>query len=575
MSLVVASPMKLVADLDALSKSLDLPMPLGQSFLPTLTSGISPGGVQVERATLDRFDPTQPLAVVWLVAGANLPVDWCAALAFKSHQLAWDALQTLGAGVGQRDGIYQRKLPSGDVVWAAVRDRELLVSGTAQALLAGGSLAIAAQATPMLGQALLTINPSLMAKSTGQSLDQLAASALALFMAEMDKDPSGKRLTPASKRMTEALAGSLIRALTQVAVARISLEMGAERALVLRAEVQPMPGSNLAAEAAQVSPYAFDSGLPVRSDASAAVAWGDMASWLGPWMQILEASGATGRAAARDLKALVGESLNGGSCTLDLVAVPITSLCSLTVRPGVAPSLAIDRYLAFIRSSNVWEAELDGRKPSVLKIKRVGKVTEIEKSIEGRDPQVRAVMKALLGGDVVHSALAVKQDRVVAAIGPKPRELLDRYGKGQPAAGRAGSPPASPAAADHRARPSEASGEAGQVGGRRAWEPSQGSHINDAPILKRSLLDTAGAGVLGFVDVMAVLGKVAAASKEVAGQQLGVMLAALPGLNELRAPVVLSASTGNAPAIELQIPFGSLQNVARVVSGFMGQMGAK
>jgi len=33
-------------------------------------------------------------------------------------------------------------------------------------------------------------------------------------------------------------------------------------------------------------------------------------------------------------------------------------------------------------------------------------------------------------------------------------------------------------AADHRARPSEASGEVGQVGGRRAWEPSQGSHIS-------------------------------------------------------------------------------------------------
>ena len=34
-------------------------------------------------------------------------------------------------------------------------------------------------------------------------------------------------------------------------------------------------------------------------------------------------------------------------------------------------------------------------------------------------------------------------------------------------------------AADHRARPSEASGEVGQEGGRRAWEPSQGSHISD------------------------------------------------------------------------------------------------
>jgi 3-phosphoshikimate 1-carboxyvinyltransferase len=43
---------------------------------------------------------------------------------------------------------------------------------------------------------------------------------------------------------------------------------------------------------------------------------------------------------------------------------------------------------------------------------------------------------------------------------------------------RVGSPPALPAAY-HRARPSEASGAGWQVGGRRAWEPSEGSHIND------------------------------------------------------------------------------------------------
>ena len=41
-----------------------------------------------------------------------------------------------------------------------------------------------------------------------------------------------------------------------------------------------------------------------------------------------------------------------------------------------------------------------------------------------------------------------------------------------------GSPPALPAAY-HCARPSEARGAGWQVGGRRAWEPSEGSHIND------------------------------------------------------------------------------------------------
>jgi hypothetical protein len=71
MSVVVASPMKLVADLDALSKSLELPMPLGQSLLPTLTSGFSPGGVTIARETLDHLDVTRPVAVIWLARGSD------------------------------------------------------------------------------------------------------------------------------------------------------------------------------------------------------------------------------------------------------------------------------------------------------------------------------------------------------------------------------------------------------------------------------------------------------------------------------------------------------------------------
>jgi len=52
------------------------------------------------------------------------------------------------------------------------------------------------------------------------------------------------------------------------------------------------------------------------------------------------------------------------------------------------------------------------------------------------------------------------------------------------------------------------------------------------------------------------------------------MMAVVPGLAELRTPVVLSGGGGTVPVIEFQVPFGSLQNVARVVGVFMGQMGA-
>jgi hypothetical protein len=123
----------------------------------------------------------------------------------------------------------------------------------------------------------------------------------------------------------------------------------------------------------------------------------------------------------------------------------------------------------------------------------------------------------------------------VLAVGAKPREILDRYGKQQPTA-------------------------------------------TTAPILTRTLLDTAGADFLGLVDVASVLtsiyGKVQMTGKDLGNMTLTGIVAAVPGLADLRVPVVLLGRGGKVPAIEFQVPFGSLQNLARVVSPFMGQMGA-
>jgi len=533
MSLVVASPMKLVADLDALSKSLRLPVSLGQSFLPSLTSGFSPGGVKLSREMLDRLDVTHPVAAIWLAQGSGLPAGWCAAVAFRDRSSALDALQRIGTGAAQSEGTFQRRLPSGDLVWGAVKDSELLLSNSRETLLAAGALAITAQKTPMSGQVLFTVSPSVMARSTGQSLDALAAAAVKEIVAEMEKDASGKGkpLTAANKKMTEAFFKALVRPLSQIAMARVSLEIGDRRGLVLRAEVQPTPGSGLATKAASLSPYAFDLALPVRSDASALVAWGDMAPWLANWIQVMEASGPAGRAAGRDL-ALLRDDENGGSCAADIGTLPVAILCSMTVRPGVDPSRALARHLALLESSNAWEAELDGRKATRLKVKRSGKIVENEKPLAARDARVLSLMKAVWGDSVVRTAMTVKDGRVVFAMGRNPRELLDRYGKAQGLGGDA------------------------------------------APILKRTLLDTAGAHFLGAFDVASVMGKGLAQSEEPMAQQFGAMMVAVPGLADLRAPLVLSGSGGTVPAIEFQVPFGSLQNVARVVSGFMGQMGA-
>ncbi len=125
MSVLVASPMKLVADLDSISKDLQLPMALGQSLLPMITSGAGPGGMNVSTETLARLDATRPLSVIWLVRGAQQPVGWCAALAFKDEKFAAQSLQVLGTAAEERAGAKHMKTPSGEMVWAAVAQRQL------------------------------------------------------------------------------------------------------------------------------------------------------------------------------------------------------------------------------------------------------------------------------------------------------------------------------------------------------------------------------------------------------------------------------------------------------------------
>jgi len=79
-----------------------------------------------------------------------------------------------------------------------------------------------------------------------------------------------------------------------------------------------------------------------------------------------------------------------------------------------------------------------------------------------------------------------------------------------------------------------------------------------APIVARTLLDTASANGVGLVDVMSIVTKVLA--KEFAsGQLLGGMLA-VPGFSDLHTPVVLSSRGGILPSVEFQVPFGTCKS---------------
>ena len=83
--------------------------------------------------------------------------------------------------------------------------------------------------------------------------------------------------------------------------------------------------------------------------------------------------------------------------------------------------------------------------------------------------------------------------------------------------------------------------------------------------------DAEGLFVFDFVSLLSTTSKAAA---EPTMKQLAAMMGAVPGLTELRAPLVVAFHGGATSGVDVQIPFESLANAARVVRPFIGKMGA-
>jgi hypothetical protein len=525
MSLVVAAVPKVLGDLDTLSTRLALPMPLGQSILPALTGGPGPGGVVLTADMLKRLDPAQPMSVIWLTPNAGVPAGWCAALTFKDAHLARQTLGQVGKVLSHSGSASQVRVPAGDTVWAGLKDRTLLVASSEAVLLSGGAWAQAQQQAPLSGQLVFAVYPQVLAKSTGKPTDALVAGFVDQVSSEIEATASsGKTLTVSSRNMVKALVKVLARPVPDLAAVRLIADVKADRGLTVRAELEPVANSPFATRVAQTSAAAIDPALPVRGDSVALFAGGDWSTATLDWSEVFSASGPAGQKAAKSVLAFA-QALGRTSCSVELAAVPLSTVCSFELRSGVAPKKALDAYLSFVESTNAWGAEMEGRKPVPVKIKRSGQQADVETVAENRDPNVRALMKGLFGGDVVKSTVAVKKGHLVQATGRTPHDVLASYGK-----------------------------------------PSKGA----GPIVSGALTEVQGADLVGVVDVASLILRFVGISQDPQIRQAAAAATMVPGLSDLRLPVALSVRGGAMWSVELRAPLGSLENIAKIVRGFMG-----
>jgi hypothetical protein len=526
-SLVSVAPSLIVGDLDTLSKRLGLPMQAGQELLSFFGSLGLFGDAAHFRQVWDRLDGSAALAIVWVLPQKSEAKGFCVALTFKDAALARRTLDELGKPGAQRDGVVERIVPGGDSVWAGSKGRTLFVSNSAQALLLGGGLAEAAQISPKDGQIVVSALPQALAKASGQSNDAVVAQISAALAGAVQTP--GAKISAGAQRMVVAAAQSLAKMALEASEVRLVLEVGPKGGILVRSEMIPLPGTDLATRTARRSPYAFDDRLPVRDDRTVVLAIGDVSSWFLPFAGIFEASGSAGQAMRRDMTqwfAMVGDV----SCVVEPVAVGYTSLCSSSLKNGADGKHAVDAAVAVLASQNAWEAELEGRKATALKIKRKKDVVEVEKKIETSDPTARAMAKAMAGGDTVKSVVAVKAGRLVQATGRSAREFVSSYG--------------------------------------------DSAGLKNAPLVAAALASTKGMEGVASLDVVAILLRLFGRMKELPVAQAATVAGSLPGVTEMKAPFLFSLQTGAALSGEFRIPLGSLDNIGKVLQGILGAGGA-
>lgn len=534
LSLVVAAPAHIEGDLATVAGRLHVPFDPAVGLLDLLAGGPGVAGVPITRAAMARIDSARALAAVGLVKSAGMQIELCAAIPFRDADGARRTLEELGVEEARRDGAALRRLPNGQRVWAALGDRTLFLSKAEGAIQAGGALALerlaGASTAPLPGAAVLELYPQPFGPSLPLVVSLAAQSGLQ--KAAADKYTDGSKPSKAMMAALEEVGHLLTLAAGQTRVMRVALQANEADGLAFHIELAPLPGSAFAKQAAIAGPYALDDRLPVDDDRAAVFSWGTGGPTSALIADLADKSGPAGHALAGALAKFSDDLKGPGSCAIRF-SMPMQTYCAWPLRPGVRPADVMGLYSQMIQASGGWGDAVGGKGVTGYKVRRHGAIVEIEEVLP---PDTRkaaqATRRVAFGGDARESALTVKDGRLLIAQGPKPRELLAAFGE--------------------KAAP--------------ATQPG--------PLLTGSLAHTRGANAFAFIDVLALIIQIASASDDPSFHQLRLMVAAIPGLKELRAPLVMAIRNGPNVELELQVPTATLENIARIVQPFMGTMGA-
>ena len=551
--IAVAPRTRLLQHLDLLGRKL--PMGLGDLVMQSLAKGTADSLVPLDAELQAALAPDRASIVVLGHRSGHRSPLVTAALPFADARSAARIGARIGERLSERGGAVERRHPSGTPVWTGIQGDTLLLSGSYEALWSMGAQALAASRAPLAAADLLaTIDIDALVTSRGRRGKDLATELgdeLAKAPNDQDQDKEadaaakGKSRRPArrpaltdqNREALRSLGRQLGLALAQAAHAQIAVSVSSDDGLVLSAVLEPIPGTQLARRAALTTPYALDATLPIPDDRRGVLAWGGLGA-LEPLLraQLATAAGARAGAPAGADQGVVDGFLasftGGGSCVNGIGDGPVSSMCSLPLRPGADARAALDRYARLVRAVITSPAIDRGRRFS-SRVRQGVLEFDWPMDLSTLQPEQVATMRGYLGGDTIKYAAAVRGDRLLQFQGAAPRARLLAWR--DPA-------PGTPAPA----RP---------------------------PIVEDVLARTRGAALVCLVDPLAVTLDLLAYATDPGSRQARVMLSALPGLAKTRAPIVVSAPAGTRFAYELRIPMVTFDGVAELIAPFMGLMG--
>jgi hypothetical protein len=541
-SAVVRAPAATEAALDALSRTLALPTPLGRALIDVLTGpNRALRGVPLRRALFDSLDPAASLVLVTLAPGIGVTGGTAWGLAFRDAAAARRVLAQVGLETARAGGASTRRLTDGSVVHAGVHGRTLFFSTTPRLISVAGPLIEALAARPPEHLATVSVFPQALpvgAAVLGGGLEAIVTKALRDERAKPAARPGNGASRPFAITdglvVTAGLASRLVgNVVADTRAVRLELDLDEHVGLALRLAVEPIAGSKLESGLRPPTPAKIDPRL-LGPSSGLLLGWG-MKSGGPTWFEdVFDASGPAGRALHADWSAWRRLLAGPGSCKagLPLATLP-TSLCAQPLARGVKSAEILRRNLSLARDTSAWLREIGMVGLSAPEVRLAGDAVEIDQDtdIQGEPAAVRARRHTQLGGAIRHTVLMAHAADGLYAWAP------DRQTAAAALAHPAPGAPPSPA---------------------------------EAAVLAHA----EGADVVVMLDAASMTKDFLGTLTDPRIRQGFVMLGGIRGVTELHLPLGLTLRTGDRAAFELQVPVESLRNVADVVRPYMGVMGA-